>query len=56
MPSKSEAQHHFMEAAAHNPKFAAAHHIGRKVAQDFVNHDKTNKDYKKRKKVGGTGK
>lgn len=49
MPSKSIAQHAFMEAAAHNPEFAKKHHIAQATAEEFVKHDKKNKTYKKRK-------
>jgi hypothetical protein len=41
MPSVSQKQHNFMEAAAHNPEFAAKHHIGQDVAKEFVAADKT---------------
>ena len=47
MPSVSQAQHNFMEAADHDPKFAAAHKISKGVAADFVAADKTNHGYKK---------
>jgi hypothetical protein len=40
MPSKSAKQHRFMEAAAHNPKFAKKAHIPQKVAKEFVAADK----------------
>jgi hypothetical protein len=36
MPSKSAKQHRFMEAAAHNPKFAKKAGIPVKVAKEFV--------------------
>lgn len=39
MPSKSPAQHRFMEAAAHNPKFAAEADIPQSVAKEFVSAD-----------------
>jgi len=39
MPSKSQKQHNFMEAAAHDPGFAAAHHIPTSVAKDFADAD-----------------
>ena len=39
MPSKSEKQHRFMEAAAHNPAFAAKAHIPQAVAKEFVEAD-----------------
>ena len=40
MPSKSDKQHRFMEAAAHNPKFAAKNKIPQSVAKEFVEADK----------------
>lgn len=40
MPSKSPAQHRFMQAAAHNPKFAKEAGIPQSVAQEFVAADK----------------
>lgn len=40
MPSKSEAQHRFMAAAAHNPEFAKKAGIPVSVAQEFVAADK----------------
>ena len=40
MPSKSPAQHRLMEAAAHNPKFAAKAGVPVKVAKEFVAADK----------------
>lgn len=43
MPSKSPAQHRFMEAAAHNPQFAAKAGIPVKVAKEFVAADKGKK-------------
>lgn len=43
MPSKSKAQHRFMEAAAHNPKFARKAGIPVKVAKEFVAADKAKK-------------
>lgn len=36
MPSTSDKQHRFMEAAAHNPKFARKADIPQKVAKEFV--------------------
>jgi hypothetical protein len=36
MPSKSAKQHRFMEAAAHNPKFAAKAGVPQSVAKEFV--------------------
>ena len=46
MPSKSASQHRFMEAAAHNPKFAKKAGVPQKVAKEFVTADKA-KDRKK---------
>jgi hypothetical protein len=40
MPSVSDKQHRFMEAVAHDPKFAAAHKISPSVGKDFVAADK----------------
>jgi hypothetical protein len=40
MPSKSEKQKHFMQAAAHNPEFAKKAHIPQSVAQEYVFADK----------------
>jgi hypothetical protein len=36
MPSKSDKQHRFMEAAAHNPQFAKKADIPQGVAKEFV--------------------
>jgi hypothetical protein len=36
MPSKSKKQHRFMQAAAHNPKFAKKAGIKPSVAKEFV--------------------
>ena len=41
MPSKSPAQHRLMQAAAHNPKFAAKAGVPVKVAKEFVAADKS---------------
>lgn len=43
MPSKSAKQHRFMEAAAHNSKFAKKAGIPQKVAREFVAADKRKK-------------
>lgn len=43
MPSKSAAQHRFMEAAAHNPEFAKKAGISQKVAKEFAKADKSKK-------------
>lgn len=40
MPSKSQAEAHTMQAAAHNPKFAAKVGISQEVAREFVKADK----------------
>ena len=40
MPSKSAKQHRFMEAAAHNPKFAKKAGVPVKVAKEFIAADK----------------
>lgn len=40
MPSKSQAQHRFMEAVAHSPKFAAEVGVSQKVGKDFAKADK----------------
>jgi hypothetical protein len=40
MPSTSAKQKRFMQAAAHNPKFAKEAGIPVKVAQDYANADK----------------
>ena len=36
MPSKSKAQKHLMQAAAHNPAFAKKVGVPQKVAKEFV--------------------
>jgi hypothetical protein len=43
MPSTSKKQERFMQAAAHNPKFAKDAGISVSVAQDFVAADKAKK-------------
>lgn len=50
MPSKSKKQHDFMEAAAHDPKFAAKAKIPQKVAKEFVAADKAKSGGKPRKR------
>ena len=40
MPSKSAKQARFMQAAAHNPSFAAEAGIPQSVAQEFASADK----------------
>jgi len=43
MPSKSKAQHNFMEAIAHSPSFAKKVGVPQKVGQDFAKADKGRK-------------
>jgi hypothetical protein len=43
MPSKSKAQHNFMEAVAHNPSFAKKAGVPQSVGQDFSKADKGRK-------------
>jgi hypothetical protein len=43
MPSKSKAQHNFMEAVANNPSFAKKAGVPRSVGKDFSNADKGRK-------------
>ena len=40
MPSVSKKQHNFMEAVAHNPKFAKKAGVPQSVGKDFSNADK----------------
>ena len=40
MPSKSKAQHNFMEAIAHSPAFAKKAGVPTKVGKDFAAADK----------------
>lgn len=40
MPSTSPKQHRFMEAVAHNPKFAQKVNVPQKVGRDFAAADK----------------
>jgi hypothetical protein len=40
MPSKSKKQAKFMQAAAHNPKFASKAGVPQKVAKEFNKADK----------------
>ncbi len=40
MPSKSQEQHDFMQAAAHNEEFANEADISQEVAREFVEADK----------------
>lgn len=46
MPSKSEKQHRFMLAAAHNPEFAKKAGIPSSVAKEFVAADEKQKKKK----------
>jgi hypothetical protein len=50
MPSKSKKQHDFMEAVAHNPKFAAQAGVPQKVGKDFAAADKAKGMTKPKKK------
>lgn len=43
MPSKSKAQHNFMEAIAHSPSFAKKVGVPQSVGKDFSNADKGRK-------------
>lgn len=49
MPSKSKAQHKFMEAAAHNPGFAKRAGISQKLAREFVEADKAKSKAKRKR-------
>lgn len=51
MPSRSAAQHRFMEAAAHDPDLARKLNVPQKVAREYVEADKHDKDYRKRDHV-----
>ena len=60
MPSKSRAQHNFMEAVAHSPAFAKKVGVPQSVGKDFSNADKGRKfskggDMKAMKKMAGGG-
>jgi hypothetical protein len=55
MPSKSKAQHNFMEAIAHSAKFAKEAGVPQKVGKDFDAADKKNKSYLKKNRVGKKG-
>jgi hypothetical protein len=48
MPSKSAKQHRFMEAVAHNPKFAKQAGVPQKVGKDFAAADKRKASGKKK--------
>lgn len=43
MPSKSSKQHRFMEAVAHDKKFARKAGVPQKVGREFVQADKRKK-------------
>ncbi len=49
MPSRTKKQARFMQAAAHNPKFAKEAGVSQKVAREFANADKGRKFTKKDK-------
>lgn len=55
MPSRSEQQHKTMQAAAANKEFADQIGIPQKVARDYVDADKHDKDYENREKVKKAG-
>lgn len=50
MPSKSDKQHRFMEAVAHDPKFAKKAGVSQGVGKDFVKADKKAGKFKGKKK------
>jgi len=50
MPSTSKKQERFMQAAAHNPKFAAKAGIPQKVAQEYSRADARSKALRRRQK------
>lgn len=50
MPSTSDKQHHFMEAIAHDPKFAKKAGVSQSVGQDFADADKASGKFKGKKK------
>ena len=52
MPSKSKAQHNFMEAIAHGEKPKGGKGPSKKVAEEFVKHDKGKNIGKLPPKVG----
>ncbi len=52
MPSKSKAQHNFMEAVANNPKFAKKAGVPQSVGKEFSAADK-GKSYSKAKAKKG---
>lgn len=56
MPSSSQKQHNFMEAAAHDKAFAKEHDIGQSVAKEFIEADKNTGKFmgKKSKKPGSS--
>ena len=52
MPSTSAKQHRFMEAIAHDPKFAKKAGVPQSVGQDFATADK-GKSFKKKRRSAG---
>jgi hypothetical protein len=51
MPSTSPAQKRFMQAVAHDPKFAAKAGVPQSVGQDFAAADEAEKNPNKKKPV-----
>ncbi len=51
MPSKSQAQHRFMEAIAHSPEFAKKAGVKQSVGKDFVAADKAKKSQSVRSSI-----
>lgn len=51
MPSKSQAQHNLMQAAAHDAEFAKEHDIDQGTAKEYVEADKKDDSYKEKDKV-----
>lgn len=56
MPSTSAKQHNFMEAIAHNPKFAKKAGVPQKVGKDFSRADAAAQLYAKHPKKGPSSK
>ena len=50
MPSVSAKQHKFMEAVAHNPKFAKKVGVSQEVGKEFQSADKSVGKYNKKRK------
>lgn len=48
MPSKSPAQHRFMEAVAHNPEFAKKAGVPQSVGKEFAEADERRKSAAKK--------